>query len=164
MSRKLSPEAQAQVDKAVKYLSDWKEGRLPKETRTPEQIKAAREAWIDKSIADRKARYEKDMAEQRARIEEQRVRDKANLAELEKRHAELKEIHEKGKYWKYADSEQNLGPDERKAREIEPTLNRLAMRIEAAKSDTSYSKGGKIDLRDCKVSTHEKKSKSKNSW
>ena len=152
-----SPQAQQQLDRALKHLDDFVKGKLPKETRTPEQIKADREARNQKSIADRRARYEKEMAESRAR-------DKANLASLEKRHAELSAIYEKGKYWEYADRDQNMTPEERKAREIRPALLDLGRRIDIAKSDKSYSKGGKIDLKDCKVSTHEKKSKSKNCW
>lgn len=154
---KRTPQEQQQYDNALKLLDDFAKGRLPKETRTPEQIKADREARIDKSIADRNERYRKDLAASRAR-------DKANLASLEKRHAELSAIYEKGKYWEYADYDQNMTPEERKAREIQPALLDLGRRIDIAKSDKSYSKGGKIDLKDCKVSTHEKKSKSKNCW
>lgn len=154
---KRTPQEQQKFDNALKLLDDFAKGRLPKETRTPEQIKADREARIDKSIADRNERYRKDLAASRAR-------DRANLSELEKEYAELSAIRKKGKNWQYADYDQNMTPEERKAREIEPTLLNLARRISAAKSDTSYSKGGKINLKDCKVSTHEKKSKSKNCW
>jgi hypothetical protein len=143
------------IQDALKEMQDAFSGKTPR--KTPEQIKADTEAWKKKSMADVKARNEKAHAESRAK-------DKADLANLEKRHAELSSIYEKGKNYQYADRDQNMTPDERRARDVSYELGNLGSRIKMAKSDTSYAKGGKINLKDCKVSTHEKKSKSKNCW
>lgn len=156
MSTKRSPQDQQQYDKALKHIDDFFGGRLPKETRTPEQIKADREARNQKSIADRQARYEKEMAGSRAR-------DKANLPSLEKRLAELDDIAKKGKGWHY-EVERTMSPEQIKARDTWREFDNLIRRVNYAKQGDSYSKGGKINLKDCRVSTHEKKSKSKNCW
>jgi hypothetical protein len=57
-----------------------------------------------------------------------------------------------------------MTPEERRAREVSGELQRLGARISAAKSDDSYAKGGKINLKNCKVSTHEKSSMNKKCW
>lgn len=150
-----SPATKKAVQEALKKMEDAFSGKTPR--LTPEQAKAEREAWKQKSMAEVKARNEKARAESRAK-------DKADLANLEKRHAELSSIYEKGKNWQYADRDQNMTPDERRAREVSGELSNLGARISMAKQDTPYKKGGKISLKNCKVSTHEKKSKSKNSW
>ena len=143
------------IQDALKEMQDAFSGKTPR--KTPEEAKADREAWKQKSMADVKARNEKMHAENFAR-------DKANLPNLEKRHAELSAIYQKGKNWEYADRDQNMTPDERRAREVAGEMQRLGARINDLKRGSSYSKGGKISLKDCKVSTHEKKSKSKNCW
>ena len=143
------------IQDALKEMEDFFSGKTPR--KTPEQAKADREAWKQKSMAEVKARNEKARAESRAK-------DKADLANLEKRHAELSSIYEKGKNWQYADRDQNMTPDERRAREVSGELGNLGARIRMAKSDNSYAKGGKISLKDCKVSTHEKSSMNKKCW
>lgn len=143
------------IQDALKEMEDFFSGKTPR--KTPEQAKADREAWKQKSMAEVKARNEKARADSRAK-------DKADLPNLQKRHAELSAIYEKGKNWQYADRDQNMTPDERRAREVSSEMQRLGARINAAKSDNSYAKGGKISLKNCKVSTHEKSSKSKNCW
>lgn len=155
MIRDSSPQTKKSVQDALKQMEDFFSGKTPR--KTPEEARADREAWKQKSMADVKARNEKNAAESRAK-------DKADLSNLQKRHAELSEIHEKGKNWQYADRDQNLTPDERRAREVSGEMQRLGARISRAKDDSSYAKGGKISLKQCKVSTHEKSSKNKNCW
>jgi hypothetical protein len=155
MIRDSSPQTKKSVQDALKQMEDFFSGKTPR--KTPEEAKADREAWKQKSMADVKARNEKSRAEGRAK-------DKANLPELQKRHAELSSIYEKGKNWQYADRDQNMTPDERRAREVSGEMQRLGARINAAKSDDSYAKGGKISLKNCKVSTHEKSSMNKKCW
>lgn len=121
-----------------------------------------------KTAAEAKAEHEqskaKSMADVKARNEAQRLeaikRDKADLPNLEKRHAELSAIRSKGKNWEYADREQNLSDEEREARNASSELQHLSGRIHAAKN-ASFKHGGKISLKNCKVSTHEKNSKHK---
>jgi hypothetical protein len=150
-----SPTAKKSIQDALKKMEDAFSGKTPR--KTPEEAKADHEAWKQKSMAEVKARNEKARAESRAK-------DKADLANLEKRHAELSSIYEKGKNYQYADRDQNMTPDERRARDVSYELGNLGSRIKMAKSDTPYAKGGKISLKDCKVSTHEKSSKNKNCW
>jgi hypothetical protein len=155
MIRDSSPQTKKSVQDALKQMEDFFSGKTPR--KTPEEAKADREAWKKKSMAEVKARNEKNAAESRAK-------DKADLPNLEKRHAELSSIYEKGKNYQYADRDQNMTPDERRAREVSGELGNLGARIRMAKSDNSYAKGGKISLKDCKISTHEKSSKNKNCW
>jgi len=155
MIRDSSPQTKKSVQDALKQMEDFFSGKTPR--KTPEEAKADREAWKKKSMAEVKARNEKARAESRAK-------DKADLPNLEKRHAELSSIYEKGKNYQYADRDQNMTPDERRAREVSGELGNLGARIRMAKSDNSYAKGGKISLKDCKISTHEKSSKNKNCW
>jgi len=89
--------------------------------------------------------------------ENQLKADSANLANLEKQHAEMQAIHEKGKNWQYSDRDQNMSADERRARDIAGPMSNLGSRISAVKRSTSsYAKGGKISLKDCSVSTASK--------
>ena len=155
MIRDSSPQTKKSVQDALKQMEDFFSGKTPR--KTPEEAKADREAWKKKSMAEVKARNEKNAAESRAK-------DKADLPNLEKRHAELSSIYEKGKNYQYADRDQNMTADERRAREVSGELGNLGARIRMAKSDNSYAKGGKISLKDCKISTHEKSSKNKNCW
>ena len=153
-SNENSPEKKRRLEEATKQIEDFFSGKMPR--KTPEQAKADREAWKQKSMADVKARNDKIKADAIAE-------DKADLPNLEKRHAELSEIASKGKNWMYADREQNLSDEERKARNASSELQQLSGRIHAAKN-SSYKQGGKINLKDCKVSTHEKSPKHKHSW
>lgn len=150
-----SPATKKAVQEALKKMEDAFSGKTPR--KSPEEAKAEREAFKQKSMAEVKARNEKARAKSRAK-------DKADLPNLEKRHAELSSIYEKGKNYQYADRDQNMTPEERRAREVSYELENLGSRIRMAKSDNSYAKGGKINLKDCKISTHEKSSKNKNCW
>jgi hypothetical protein len=149
-----SPEKKKKREEAVKGIEDFFSGKTPRKSKA--EMKAERESWKQKSMADVKARNDKIKADAIAR-------DKADLSNLEKRHAELSATHTKGKNWMYADREQNLSDEERKARGISSELQQLSGRINAAKN-SSYKQGGKINLKDCSVSTHEKNSKHKHSW
>ena len=155
MTKDASPQKKKTIEDALKQMEDFFSGKTPR--KTSEEAKADREAWKQKSMADVKARNEKSRAEGRAK-------DKADLPNLQKRHAELSEIYEKGKNYQYADRDQNMTADERRAREVSGELQRLGARINTAKQDTSYAKGGKISLKNCKVSTHEKNSTNKKCW
>ena len=152
-SSKSSPEKKRRLEEATKKIEDFFSGKTPR--KTPAEAKAEREAWKQKSMSDVKARNEKIKAEGIAR-------DKADLPNLEKRHSELSEIASKGKNWMYADREQNLSDEERKARNASSELQQLSGRIHAAKN-SSFKQGGKINLKDCKVSTASK-SKSSSCW
>jgi len=147
---KSSPEKKRKLEEATKKIEDFFGGKTPRKTGA--QAKANREAWKQKSMADVKSRNEKTKAEAIAR-------DKADLPNLEKRHSALSEIASKGKNWMYADREQNLSDEERKARDASSELQQLSGRIGAAKN-SSYKQGGKINLKDCSVSTVSKGKKS----
>lgn len=155
MIRDSSPATKKAVQEALGKMEDFFSGKTPR--KTPEQAKADRETFKQESMARVKARNEKARAEGRAK-------DKADLPNLQKRHAELSEIYEKGKNYQYADRDQNMTADERRARDVSSELQRLGARINTAKQDTSYAKGGKISLKNCKVSTHEKNSTNKKCW
>ena len=122
-----SPATKRAVQEALKKADDFFSGKTPR--KTVEEHKAEREAWKQKSMADVKARNDKMKADALAR-------DKADLANLEKRHAELSAIHEKGKNWQYADRDQNMTPEERAARNVSGELQRLSGRIGAAKNSS----------------------------
>ena len=95
--------------------------------------------------------------------ENQLKEDAANLPNLEKQHAEMQAIHEKGKNWQYADRDQNLSAEERQARNVSGPMSNLGSRISAVKRNTSsYAKGGKISLGDCGTSTASKGMKNSN--
>jgi len=89
-------------------------------------------------------------------------RDAADLPNLKKRHAEMEETYNKGKNYEYADREQNLSDEERSARDVKGSMSQLAQRIHNVKKH-GFKQGGTINLKDCKVSTHEKNPKHK-SW
>jgi len=150
---KSSPETKKRLEEATKGIEDFFSGKTPR--KTPEQAKADREAWKQKSMADVKARNDKIKADAIAR-------DKANLPSLEKRHSELSGIVSKGKNWMYADREQNLSDEERTARGASSELQQLSGRIHSAKN-SSYKQGGKISLKHCGVSTASK-GKGNSNW
>jgi hypothetical protein len=86
---------------------------------------------------------------------------KQQLADAKKRHASLG-----GSNWQYADSNQNMTSGEREARKLESTildLNRQMRQLQPKDGGEGYAKGGKIDLKDCRVSTTPKGKKS-SSW
>jgi len=128
---KQSPTSKAAIDAALKNISSGAR-------KTGAEMKADREAFKHKSMADVKARNDKIKSDA---IES----DRADLPNLEKRHAEMSEMYNKGKNWQYADREQNLTKDERIARDISSELSSLGNRISAVKRNTSsYAKGGKV--------------------
>ena len=154
-SYKDSPEKKRKIEEALKKTEDFFSGKTPR--KTSEEAKADREASKQKSMADVKARNDKIKSDA---IES----DRADLPNLEKRHAEMSAMYTKGKNWQYADRDQNLTQDERKARDISSELSSLGNRISAVKRSTSsYAKGGKISLKDCGTSTASK-GKNNSSW
>ena len=107
-----------------------------------------------KTRADTDALMAKRRAERSAQALESAKKDASNLPALEKQHAEMKSKYDKlgGSNYQYADREQNLSEGERQARAMESGMNQLGNRIGAIKKG-GYSKGGKISLKDCSVST-----------
>lgn len=86
---------------------------------------------------------------------------KQKLADAKKRYQDLG-----GSNWQYADSNQNMRPWEHEARKLEGTiqdLNRQMRYFEPKDGGEGYAKGGKIDLKNCRVSTTPKGKKS-SSW
>lgn len=74
-------------------------------------------------------------AKERQEQEQQAAQaDAANLPELKAKFEEMKKLYQSlgGSNWQYADREQNLSDAERKARSMEPELNRLAAQIHRA--------------------------------
>jgi TATA-binding protein-associated factor Taf7 len=130
-----------------------------------EAIKRMFEGKYDKTPTreETDARMAARKKERAMQLQEQTKRDAANLPELEKQHAEMEAIHEKGKNWQYADREQNMSENELRARDIAGRMNDLGNRISAVKRNTSsYAKGGKISLGDCGTSTATKGMKNSN--
>jgi membrane protein involved in colicin uptake len=160
-SSKSSPETKRKIEEAAKKAEDFFSGKTPR--KTPAEAKAEHEAWKQKSMADVKARNEKAKAEALEHEKETAKRDAADLPNLQKQHAEMEATYNKGKNWEYADREQNLSPEERTARDMRGSMSQLAQRIHNVKKH-GFKQGGKINLKDCSVSTHEKNSKHKNSW
>jgi uncharacterized protein involved in exopolysaccharide biosynthesis len=107
-----------------------------------------------KTRADTDAMMAKRRAERNAQALESAKKDAPNLSALEKQHAEMKDKYQKlgGSNYQYADREQNLSEGERQARAMEGGMNQLGNRIGAIKKG-GYAKGGKINLKDCSVST-----------
>ena len=118
-----------------------------------------------KTRADTDALMAKRRVERDAQALEAAKKDAPNLASLEKQHAEMTAKHKSlgGYGHQYADREQNLSKEEREARGMESGMNRLANRIGAIKKG-GYKQGGKINLKDCSVSTCDKNSKHKKCW
>jgi len=146
---------QKTLDEAIKKIEKIFSGQVSK--KTPEQVRAERESSRQKSMAELEERNKRVRAENLAK-------DKADLANLEKRYAELSSIYEKGKNYQFANREQNMTPEERRARDVHIEMQRLGDRISDVKSSGPHAKGGKIDLKNCKVSTHSKSSKHKDCW
>ena len=71
------------------------------------------------------------------------------LEAAKKRHTSLG-----GSNWQYADSSQNMRPWEHEARKLESTMLDLNRQIKQHKNTGGgYKNGGKIDLKNCSVST-----------
>jgi len=138
---KKTPETEKAVKKGVQQIEDFFSGKTPR--KTPEQAKADREAWKQKSMADVKARNEEIKAKGVQRERETAKKDAANLASLQKQHAEMESTYNKGKNWEYADREQNLSDEERTARNMRGNMGQLAQRIENVKK-YGYKQGGKV--------------------
>lgn len=141
---KSSPAMKKSAGEAVKRMLEGNYDKSPTREETEARMMARRK--------------ERDVA-----MQDQAKKDAADLPNLEKQHAEMQEMHEKGKNYQYADKEQNLSADERKARDISGPMSSLGNRISAAKRSTSsYAKGGKISLGDCGTSTASKGMKNSN--
>jgi chromosome segregation ATPase len=69
--------------------------------------------------------------------------DAANLPELKAKYEEMKKLYQSlgGSNWQYADREQNLTDAERKARSMEPELQRLAAQISRAEKSQGVAEG-----------------------
>jgi hypothetical protein len=145
---KSSPRQKAAVDAALKSINEG-----PRKTGA--EAKADREAFKKKSMADVKARNEKSKAEGVQRERDTAKKDAADLPNLQKRHAEMEATYNKGKNYQYADREQNLSDEERTARDMQGGMNQVAQRIQNVKK-YGYKQGGKINLKDCSVSTASK--------
>ena len=113
-----------------------------------------------KTRADTDAMMAKRRVERDAKSLEAAKKDAPNLAALQKQHAEMQSKYQKlgGSNYQYADREQNLSEGEREARSMESGMNQLGNRIGAIKK-AGFSKGGKISLKDCSVSTAPKSKK-----
>jgi hypothetical protein len=152
-SSKSSPEKKRRLEEATKQIEDFFSGKTPR--KTPEQARADREAWKQKSMADVKARNDKIKADAIEHEKETARKDAADLANLQKRHAEMEATYNKGKNWQYADREQNLSDEERTAHDMRGSMGDLENRIHNVKK-YGYKQGGKINLKDCGVSTASK--------
>lgn len=113
-----------------------------------------------KTRADTDAMMAARRKERGAQSLEAAKKDAPNLASLQKQHAEMQGKYQKlgGSNYQYADREQNLSEGERQARSMESGMNQLGSRIGAIKK-AGYSKGGKINLSACNVSTASKSKK-----
>lgn len=98
-------------------------GMNPRLAGTPEQEKQRTADMMAQRAKDREAQ-----AQQSAQA------DASNLESLKAEYQQMKASYESlgGSNWQYADREQNLSDSERRARNMEPELNRLAARIAAA--------------------------------
>lgn len=84
---------------------------------------------------------EADRAAAHQRAHDATAHDHANLPHLEAEYAQMKSEYQRlgGNSWQYADREQNLTDNERKARSMEHGLNLLANRIHKAKKHSSLN-------------------------
>ena len=83
-------------------------------------------------------------AKERQEQEQQAAQaDAANLPELKAKYEDMKKLYQSlgGSNWQYADREQNLSDAERKARSMEPELNRLAAQIHRAEKAKGVAEG-----------------------
>lgn len=141
---KLSPALKEATDRASKMMAEGKAEKMPAREETESRLAARKQ--------------ESENAEREAA-----KRDAADLPNLKKRHAEMEATYNKGKNYEYADREQNLSDEERSARDVKGGMMNLAQRIHNVKKH-GFKQGGKINLKDCGVSTHEKNPKHKNCW
>jgi chromosome segregation ATPase len=122
MNYKSSPTTKAAVERALKMMAEGKSDKRP-------------------TIEDRNAL----MASRKKQADEETKKDSPNLSNYEKQHAEMKSRYESlgGNKHQYADREQNLSEQERKARGIEYGMNQLSNKISAIKK-AGFKRGGKI--------------------
>ena len=122
MNYKSSPTTKAAVERALKMMAEGKSDKRP-------------------TIEDRNAL----MASRKKQADEETKKDSPNLSNYEKQHAEMKSRYESlgGNKHQYADREQNLSEQERKARGIEYGMNQLSNKISAIKK-VGFKRGGKI--------------------
>jgi hypothetical protein len=86
-------------------------------------------------------------AKERQEQEQQAAQaDAANLPELKAKYEEMKKLYQSlgGSNWQYADREQNLSDAERKARSMEPELNRLAAQIHRAEQSQGVAEADQL--------------------
>ena len=102
---------------------------------TPEQERARTQQMLAQRAKERQER------EQQAALA-----DIEKLPELKTKYEEMKKLYRSlgGSNWQYADREQNLSDAERKARSMEPELNRLAAQIHRAEQSQGVSEGGNV--------------------
>lgn len=98
----------------------------------------------DKLRQGQAERQSQQQAEQQKRLQQ----DIENLPELMSQFREMKSEYESlgGRNWQYADREQNLSDEERKARGMETSLRQLADRIRAAKQGSEGLAESKPDF------------------
>ena len=120
-------------------------GKKPEQNTEPQkEVKEGGQDWMDdmRAMAHKMApqdklrqgqaeRQSQQQAEQQKRLQQ----DIENLPELMSQFREMKSEYESlgGRNWQYADNEQNLSAEERKARGMETSMRQLANRIRAAK-------------------------------
>ena len=127
----LTPEARAKSE----GMNDVIEKML---ARNKEKARLANEAWAKERGPRPPPPSLQDLQEQ--------------LEAAKKRHTSLG-----GSNWQYADSSQNMRPWEHEARKLESTMLDLNRQIKQRKNTGGgYKNGGKIDLKDCSVSTTQK--------
>jgi len=102
---------------------------------TPEQERARTQQMLAQRAKERQER------EQQAALA-----DIEKLPELKTKYEEMKKLYRSlgGSNWQYADREQNLSDAERKARSMEPELNRLAAQIHRAEQSQGVAEGGNV--------------------
>lgn len=140
MTLKSSPAVKKGAQEAVKRMLEGKYDKTPTREETEARMAARR----------------------KEQEEDQIKKDAPNIVELERQHGEMKSRYEKlgGAGHQRADREQNMSKQEREARGMEGGMRSLSNRIGTVRK-AGYEQGGKINLKDCKVSTHEKNSKHK---
>jgi hypothetical protein len=100
-------------------------------------------------------------SQQQAKQQEQMQQDIENLPDLISQYRDMKSEYESmgGSNWQYADNEQNLSDEERKARGMETSMRQLADRIRAAKQASEGLAESKPDfgkMFDKKIGKHNK--------
>jgi hypothetical protein len=140
-----SPAVKRAVKEAMERIKSGKSERGPTRAETDAKLAARKKDREAKALDDAK-------------------KDAPNLAKLQKQHAEMTEKFNKlgGSDYQYADRDQNMSDDEREARDMQSSMNQLGNRINAIKK-AGFKQGGKINLKDCGVSTAQK-GKTNSNW